>query len=349
MKNIQKLKITKNSSLRNALKIISEGAIKIALIVDKSNKLLGTLTDGDIRRAILKGLDIDSSVKNVMSTNPITVTKNNTNEEILKIALEKGLYQLPVVDKNMKILGIRLIDELIKPKEKKNKVILMVGGSGKRLMPLTKNNPKPMLKLGDKPILLDIVNKFSKFGYKDIIMCTNYKSNIIKNFFEDGKRFGVKIKYINEKKKMGTAGALSLIKEKIKEPFFVMNGDLLTNIDFNQMLNFHKENKSFVTIAVREYQTEIPYGVVNIKKSKAISILEKPIKKYFVNAGIYLLDPECLKIIQKNKQIDMPIFLNKIISKKKVSCFPVQEYWLDIGKLNDYKRAQSEYLRDTKL
>ena len=350
MKNIQNLKITKNYSLREALKIISDGAIKIALIVDKSNKLLGTLTDGDIRRGLLKGLSIDSSVKNVMSSNPTTVTKNNTNEEILKIALEKGLYQLPVVDKNKKILEIRLIDELIKPKEKNNKVILMVGGNGKRLMPLTKNNPKPMLNVGGKPILLDIVHKFSKHGYKNIIMCTYYKSNIIQNFFEDGSRFGVKIKYIKEEKKMGTAGALSLIKEKLKEPFFVMNGDLLTNIDFNQMLNFHHENKSFATMAVREYQTEIPYGVVKIKNSKATSILEKPINKYFVNAGIYLLDPKCAKLIQKNKQIDMPIFLNKIISKKKkVVCFPIPEYWLDIGKLNDYKKAQLDYLRETKL
>ena len=196
----------------------------------------------------------------------------------------------------------------------------MVGGNGKRLMPLTKNNPKPMLNVGGKPILLDIVHKFSKHGYKNIIMCTNYKSNIIQNFFEDGTRFGVKIKYIKEEKKMGTAGALSLIKEKLKEPFFVMNGDLLTNIDFNQMLNFHHENKSFATMAVREYQTEIPYGVVKIKNSRATSILEKPINKYFVNAGIYLLDPKCAKLIQKNKQIDMPIFLNKIISKKKKGC-----------------------------
>ena len=270
MKSIDKLKISSNSTIKQALKIISEGAIHIAIVVDKKEKFIGTLSDGDIRRGFLKGYNLKSPIKSLISKKPIFVKKNETRENLLKIALSKKIYQIPVVDNSSKVIGIHVLDELIKYKDKSNKVVIMAGGKGMRLRPLTKNIPKPMLKVGDKPILQTLIEKFRESGYKNFIICVNYKSKIIKDFFSDGKKFGVKIEYIHEKSRMGTAGALSLFKHKPKEPFFVINGDLLTNLDFEKLLNFHYEHNSQSYNDVREYNIESPYGEVKLNNEKLL-------------------------------------------------------------------------------
>jgi dTDP-glucose pyrophosphorylase/predicted transcriptional regulator len=347
MKNIEKIKITNDSTIKQALKIISDGAIQIAIVVDKKGKLLGTLTDGDIRRGFLKGLNINSSIKSIIFKKPIIAKKNDTKEKLIKIALSKKIYQIPVVDNNFKVIGIRVLNELIKAKNKSNKVVIMAGGRGVRLRPLTKNIPKPMLKVGNKPILQILLEKFRESGYENFIICVNYKSKIIMDYFGDGLKFGVKIEYIQEKKRMGTAGALSLLKKKPKEPFFVVNGDLLTNLDFEKMLNFHHEHNSKATMCISEYNIESPYGEVKLEQENIILIDEKPIHKFFVNAGIYILDPKSLKLTPK-KFYDMPSLFKKIIANKlKTISFPLGEYWIDIGSFNDYKKAKIEY--DTKF
>jgi len=344
MKNIQNIKLTLNATIKKALKIIDSGAMQIALVVDENDKLLGTLTDGDIRRGLLKGLDLDSSIESIIFTTPTIATISNTKEEILKIALAKKLHQIPIVDESGKIIGIQEIEELIKPKEKTNKVVLMVGGLGTRLRPLTENTPKPMLKVGNKPILQTIVERFAEYGYTNIVMCVNYKSYIIQDYFGDGSSFGVNIEYIIEEQRMGTAGALSLLKEKPKEPFFVMNGDLLTNVNFEHLHDFHVSNNSMGTMCVREYDFQVPYGVVNIDESNILSIEEKPTHKFFVSAGIYMLSPNVLKYIPKNEFYDMPTLFEKIISEKQNAIsFPLREYWLDIGRMEEYKKANEDY------
>lgn len=219
MKNIQNIKLTINATIKESLQIIDGGAMQIALVVDENDKLLGTLTDGDIRRGLLKGLDLNSSIESIVFKTPTIAKISDTKEEILKLALSKKLHQIPIVDDNGKILGIQEIEELIKPKGKTNQVILMVGGLGTRLRPLTENIPKPMLKVGNKPILQTIVEKFAEYGYTNIVMCVNYKSHIIQDYFGDGSNFGVNIEYILEEQRMGTAGALSLLNEKPTEPF----------------------------------------------------------------------------------------------------------------------------------
>lgn len=343
MKNIDKIKLKINSSLKHALKVITEGAMQIALVVDNKNRLIGTLTDGDIRRGLLKGMEMNSSIKSIMFKKPTTVNANDTKKKILKIALSKKIHQIPVVDKRRIVKGIYVIDELIRPKKRTNKVILMAGGRGSRLKPITNNMPKPMLKVGSKPVLHTIVENFVACGYQDIIMCLNYGSKIIQDYFDDGSKFDANITYIVEKKKMGTAGALGLLNEKPFEPFFVMNGDLLTNLDFDKMLDFHIDTKSLATMCVREYITEVPYGVVKQDKGNIISVEEKPIRNFFMNAGIYILDPDCLNFIP-NKFYDMPSLFQKMISKKKkVTSFPLQEYWLDIGRFADLEKANIEY------
>ena len=343
MRDISKLKIFKESSIKQALKVISDGAIHIAVVVNSKDKFLGTLSDGDIRRGLLKGLNLDSPIKSLISKKPIFVKNNKNKDELLKLALDKKIYQIPVIDDKGKILGIHVLDELINLKNNSNKVVIMAGGKGLRLRPLTKYIPKPMLKVGGKPILETLIKKIKESGYLDFIICVNYKSKIIEDYFGNGKKFGVNIEYIREKKPMGTAGALSLFKNKPIEPFFVINGDLLTNLDFKRMLDFHCANNSKATMCIREYNFESPYGEVRLENENIKSIEEKPIHKYYVNAGVYILDPSCLGLIPNNF-FDMPSLFKKIINKNfKTVSFPLGEYWLDIGRLNDYKKANLEF------
>ena len=344
MKNIEVIKLKQNATIKEALGIIDSGAMQIALVVDDNDKLIGTLTDGDIRRGILRGLDLDSSIETIVFKEPAVAKISSTKEEILKIALSKKLHQIPIVDDNGIVLDLKEIEELVEPKIKTNRVILMVGGLGTRLRPLTQDTPKPMLKVGNKPILQTIVEKFAEYGFVNITMCVNFNASIIRDYFGDGREFGVNIDYVLEQKRMGTAGALSLLKERPSEPFFVMNGDLLTNVNFEHIFNYHMLNKATATMCVREYDYEVPYGVVEMNDNKIKQIVEKPVQKFFVSAGIYMLSPEILDLIPKNEFYDMPTLFEKLIKlSKNVISFPIREYWLDIGRMEEYQRANEEY------
>ena len=344
--NIDKIKLSPNSTIKQALKIIDSGAVKIALVVDENDKLLGTVTDGDIRRAILKGKGLEDRIQNIYYKNPITVSIDESKENIINLCTSKKIYQIPVVDKEGKVVKIILLDEILKPKEYPNKIVLMVGGLGSRLRPLTEDIPKPMLSVGGKPILQTIIEQFRNYGFKNFILCVNYKADIIKNYFQDGNKFGVNIEYVIENKRMGTAGALSLLKEKPKESFFVMNGDILTNVNFENMLEYHISHNSTATMAVREYDFQVPFGVVNMEDNEIKAIEEKPVYKFFVSAGIYVLNPECVDYIPKDEFYDMPtLFEDLIKNHKKTYSFPIREYWMDIGRLEEYEKAQIEYKR----
>ena len=345
MKNIENIKIFQTSTLNNALKKMADGGIKIVLVIDKEDKLLGTLSDGDIRRGLLNGMDLNSTIESIFFKKPTIAKISDSKKEILKLALSKQIDQIPIIDENGKVQSIYLLHEFLKPKKKTNKVVLMAGGMGTRLMPLTENTPKPMLKIGNKPILHTIVNKFEECGYTNFVMCLNYKSRVIQDYFGDGTAHGVKISYILEKNKMGTAGALSLIKKKPLEPFFVINGDVLTNLNFDRMLDFHIENASKATMCVNEYNIELPYGEIKLNSEKIISIKEKPKHNFYVNTGIYILDPISINFIPKG-YFDMPSLFSKLIANKsKVISFPLGEYWLDIGSHGDFKIANDDYYK----
>ena len=344
MNSISHIKLMPSSTIKEALKIIDSGAMQIAIVVDEDGKLIGTITDGDIRRGLLNGLDLNSLIDSIIFKNPTVAKISDTKEEILKKALAKKLHQIPVVDDENRVIGIKEIEELVSPTLKPNKVVLMVGGLGMRLRPLTENTPKPMLMVGNKPILQTIVEKFAEYGFVNIVMCVNYKSNVIQDYFKDGSEFGLNIEYILETQRMGTAGALSLLGTVPSEPFFVMNGDLLTNVNFEHLYHYHLSNNAMATMCVREYDFQVPYGVVNIQDSKIISIKEKPIQKFFVSAGIYMLNPEAIKHIDKNEFFDMPTLFEKLITfGENTLSFPIREYWLDIGRMEEYERANSEY------
>jgi len=344
MINISKISLHDNVTIMNSLDVISSGAVKIALVVDDDNKLLGTLSDGDIRRALLRNKTLNESIEGVYFKNPITANNGSSKEDLLRLCLINGIAQIPIVDEDRKVIDLFIIDDGLLKKQHENNVVLMVGGLGLRLGALTKHMPKPMLNVGDRPILETIVKGFVDCGFTNITMCLGYKSNVIQDYFQDGNAFGARIDYIVEEKRLGTAGALSLLKKKLNKPFFVMNGDLLTNVNFENMLDFHKFNNAKATMCVREYDFQVPYGVVNLNKEKIVSIEEKPVHSFFVNAGIYLLEPECIDLIPSNGFYDMPLLFEELIlNNKKTVSFPLKEYWLDVGRISDYEKAKVEY------
>jgi dTDP-glucose pyrophosphorylase/CBS domain-containing protein len=344
MVNVEDIIVSKSASILDVLKIIDKSSKQLALVVDEEKKLLGTVSDGDIRRGLLRNISLDESIEHIYGRNPIIATINNSRDEIIQLCIKHKIHQIPIIDANYNILGIEILDELVAKSHKKNRVILMVGGLGTRLRPLTENIPKPMLHVGNKPILQTIVEKFVSYGFCDITMCVNYKLHIIKDYFQDGSKFGANIDYVVEDKRMGTAGALSILKNIPEEPFFVMNGDLLTSVNFEHLLNYHTINNSIATMCVKEYDFQVPYGVINMDENKIISIDEKPIHHFFVNAGIYMLSPMVLQYIPSGEYFDMPSLFEKIIKENhKTLSFPIIEYWLDIGKMDEYKKANDEY------
>ena len=343
MYKIDEIKINQNASIKEALEVIDKGAIKVAVVLSGDGSLLGMLSDGDIRRALLKGMSLDDSITGITNKHPVVANINDTKERILELANEKKLHQIPIIS-NGKLIGIQDIREFLAPKNKPNKVILMVGGLGTRLRPLTNDVPKPMLDVGNKPILHTIVENFAKYGYTDIIMCVNYKFEIIKEYFGNGDKFGVKIEYVLENQRMGTAGALSLLKERPKDDFFVMNGDLLTNVNFEYLHEYHKDSNALASICIRKYEMQVPYGVVNVRANKVTSIEEKPTQSFFVSAGIYMFSPIVLDFIPKGVFYDMPTLFSELLKHDfPIHPFPIREYWLDIGRMDEYRRANDEY------
>lgn len=346
MKMWESILISSSKTILETMKIIDESSLQFAAVVNEGNCLLGTVTDGDIRRGILSGIALDSEIKLVMNVSPLIAIAGKSLKDYQGFMEEKKLKQLPIVTVDNQIHEILFLDHISHVTKKNNTVVLMVGGLGTRLYPLTEHSPKPMLKVGGKPILETIIESFKSFGFTNFILSVNYKKEIIKDYFQDGSKFGVKIEYIEETKRMGTAGALSLIKEKLTETFFVMNGDLLTKINYEQLLDFHEKKNSQATMCVREYEYQIPYGVIEIDNHRLLNIEEKPVHKEFVNAGIYTLEPDVLQYIPSNESFDMPNLFRKIIemNNQNVAVFPVREYWLDIGRIDDYEKAKGDYV-----
>ncbi|MGE5418055.1 MAG: nucleotidyltransferase family protein [Acidobacteriota bacterium] len=345
MSEWEKTLVSVDTPILEAIQVIDANSMQIAIVVDENRRLMGTATDGDIRRGILKGVALETPVSQVMNPNPTTVGLNESRESILTIMKARKLHQIPVVDDDGRVVCVEILENVIKAGGRKNPVVLMVGGLGSRLAPLTDDCPKPLLKVGNKPLLETIMGNFIEYGFRKFYFCVNYKGEMIKEYFEDGSRWDVDIQYINEKKRMGTAGALGLLPKRPTYPLIVMNGDLLTRVNFKQLLDFHQENRSQATMCVREYNFQIPFGVVKIDKHALMGIEEKPVQRMFVNAGIYVLNPCCLDSIPKNTYYDMPdLFKVLIDKKKKTSVFPIREYWMDIGRIDDYERANGEFV-----
>lgn len=346
MEKCQQIIVPKNYTLLETMQVIDTSSLQFAVVVDDEQHLLGTVTDGDIRRGILRGEGLDVSINEVMNAKPITALAGQKPHKYKQLMQKRKLKQLPIINSENKLIDILFFDKWQSIVENKNSVVLMLGGLGTRLRPLTNDVPKPMLKVGNKPIVETIVESFKQYGYTNFIFSVNYKKEMIQKYFQDGEAFGINIDYIEEQKRMGTAGALSLLKERPTAPFFVMNGDLLTQINFDQLMQFHEEHKAIATMCVREYEFQIPYGVIETAGADLVNIKEKPIHRSFINAGIYVFSPEALDFIPKDEFYDMPkLFEQMMAAGKKTVAFPIHEYWLDIGQMDDFYRADDDYMK----
>ncbi|EAJ6177339.1 CBS domain-containing protein [Campylobacter lari] len=340
---IDELKLRANSSIKDALNIIGRLRVRLGIVVDENDDLLGIISDSNIRKALLNGYDLNESIEKIYTKDPILVSEKTSEKDLLKLSAKYDIYDFPIINKNGKIIKIKSIASLLCKNKNPNYVILMAGGLGTRLKELTKNTPKPMLKVGNKPILETIISKFNAQNFENFIFCVNYKKHMIKNHFKNGEKFGVNIKYICENKKLGTAGALSLIKQDLKDSFIVMNADILTELDFNKLLKAHKKSKALMSVVLREYNHQIPFGVVELKNKNIVKITEKPMQKFLISAGIYVCEPCVLNLLKENEYLDMPNLIELIMQKGKVNSYMLDDYWIDIGRMDEFLKANKEF------
>jgi len=341
--SIRSLLINRDLSFDLTIKAIQDGGQRIVLVVDKSKKLIGTITDGDIRRALIRFSSFDINAEKVMNSNPITASEESNSSSLIALMRNKGIFHLPILDSNGLIKDLKTLESLTSIERKENSVFIMAGGFGKRLRPLTNKLPKPMLRVGGRPILENIIKNFMNAGFYKFIISVHYMGDLIKDYFGDGSDLGIKIDYVFEEEPLGTAGAIGLLKERSAHPMIVMNGDLITQIDFNALLDFHILENSSLTVCTRDFEYQVPFGVIKIKNYKITEIIEKPTEKYFVNAGIYAISPEVIGRIASNVYLDMPDLIEKLIkAKENVSVFPIHEYWQDIGRVEEYKKANQD-------
>jgi len=339
----RKVLLNPDDSLDTAIKVLHEGGCRIALVSDEHGRLLGTITDGDIRRTLINQSTMASLASMIMNSNPITVDNKVGNKEILALMSSQGFLHMPIIDKDGILCGLETLQNLIEKPKYDNPVFLMAGGFGTRLHPLTKNTPKPLLKVGVKPILETIIEQFINYGFHNFYISTHFKSEQIRDYFKTGDMYGVKIKYVHEDTPLGTAGSLGLLPDNLPDlPIIVMNGDLLTKVDFKNLLDFHYENNTEATMCVREYDFQVPYGVIETDNYEIKKIEEKPVHSFFVNAGIYVLNKNLVNKVDGKSYLDMTDFLNKELDNGGVSAFPIHEYWLDIGQMDEYEKANRE-------
>jgi dTDP-glucose pyrophosphorylase/predicted transcriptional regulator len=344
MSNWRDALVSSSTSLRQTIEAITNGNLQIALVVDANNKLLGTVTDGDIRKAILAGKDLDITAEEAMRREPTTSAAKTPRAAILKLMREKRIHQMPLLDDLGRVVDVLTVDDMIGAHQKPNAVVIMAGGLGTRLHPLTQDTPKPMLKVGGKPILETIIQSFVDQGFVNFFVLLNYKAEVITNYFGDGSQLGATINYLHEKSRLGTAGGLSLLPQNIHAPIIVMNGDLLTRISVEALLDFHERESAVATMVVREDHYQVPYGVVEVDGTQIIGVEEKPIQRHLVNAGIYVISQKGLENIPNDTFYDMPTHFAKLSANgHRTAAFPLHEYWVDIGRLDELERAQREW------
>ena len=342
MNYLKKYFISPQSSIRKAISLIDENKSQIGL-VGENFTIEGLVTDGDIRRGLIRGISLDSPISSIMQRNFKFLPENATKNQALELMRINHLRHLPIINSKNKIIELLFLDELTKPKTLNNKVLIMAGGRGLRLGNLTRNCPKPMLKIHGKPILEIIIEQLIESGFKHFYISVNYLKNQIIDYFKDVSDLNIKIDYLEEELPLGTAGSLSLIKENLDLPLLVINGDILTKVDYNLFIDYFRKNNPTIVVGVRKFISTIPFGIIKMDGINIDSIVEKPEIVNFINAGIYLIDPKIIKYIPKNHYFDMPDLI-KISKKKnsKIIAFPIHEYWQDIGIPETLKIAEQE-------
>lgn len=344
MRSWEQALVAPETTLREALQVIDRTGCQMALVVDAGRRLLGTLSDGDIRRGLLKGTSLADPVSSMMHRNPTSARPGDNREDILAMMRGRGLHQIPVLDEQGRVVGLETMGDFFARPVRDNWVVIMAGGLGTRLAELTRDTPKPMLRVGTRPILETIVRSFEHQGFRRFHFAVNYKAEQIEAHFGDGSDFGVDIRYLRERERLGTAGALSLLPELPSQPLVVTNADLLTKEDFGAMVDGHVQAGAVATMAVRDYEMQVPFGVVRERDGRISEIEEKPLQRFVVNAGMYVLSPEAVAMVPCNICFDMPTLFQQLVEAGRVTrCHPVASYWLDIGRIGDYERANHDF------
>jgi len=330
----------------DAIRALNEVSLRIVLVADAQGRLVGTVSDGDIRRAFLRGQGLTTPLSKVLHKSPIVAKMHHASGAILQLMLANRVHQIPILDSKSRVTGLHIWDDLAQKQHRQNLMVIMAGGEGQRLRPFTEHKPKPLIEIGGRPILEHILLKALEDGFTEFAISIRYLGNLIVRHFGDGRRWGVRIRYLKEKNALGTAGALQLLKKIPEEPILVTNGDVIADFNYGDLLDFHEKHRAYATIAVRFHDWENPFGVVETKGLRVTSFREKPKIKSLINAGVYVLSPNACRIVSRGRKMDMPELLLQLLEKKKrVIAYPLHENWFDIGKPEDRQIAESHFMK----
>ena len=343
MSDLSKYIVKHNASIKFSIGIIDANAAQVALIVNDDNKLAGIITDGDIRRAILSNHTLDDPVSSIMTKCPITLPNGATHSDALKVMRESLVHHIPVINDDRSLVDLFVLDDLIKKQSINNTVVIMAGGKGERLGSLTKNCPKPMLEVNGKPILEIILEKCIDAGFNNFSFSVNYLKEKIIDYFEAGQKWGVIISYLEEKEPLGTCGSLTLLPNNLTDDILVLNGDILTDLDYGRLMTYHQKSRNAITICTRSHRVRIPFAVMTTSGVKLERFVEKPMYEFQVNAGVYILNPSLIEKIP-SKFYNMTDLVDDLLdSKSDVGVFPIHENWKDIGNPIDFKEATETF------
>jgi dTDP-glucose pyrophosphorylase len=332
--------VAQGESIRGAMQVITDNWREVALVADDRGRVVGVVTDGDIRRGLLSGLALDSPVTGIMTQKYVYVGVEADRAGVLDLMRARRIRHVPVIDGEQRLVGIHFLEVLLGIADKPNAAVIMAGGEGRRLRPLTDRLPKPMVPVAGRPILERIVLHLVGYGVKRIYISVNYMAEVITEHFGDGERFGCAITYLRESTALGTGGPLSLIPEAPSHPLLVMNGDLVTQVDVSRLLQFHEREGACATLAARHYQVEIPFGVVTQRDNQLTDLLEKPTPHYLINAGIYVLEPEVLPLVPADTFFPITTLFEKLLEdKRRVAVYSIEEDWIDVGRREELRRA----------
>ena len=335
--------LTNNSTIEAVIRNLDKVAIKIVLVINEEGTLEGTISDGDIRRGLLRGLDINSSIESIVYRNPIVVSPDMGREIVRQLMVVNKIQQIPVVDEQKNVVGLHLWDEITISPLRNNLMVIMAGGKGTRLRPHTEECPKPMLRVSGKPMLELIIERAKLEGFSQFVLAIHYLGYVVENYFGNGERLQVQIDYLREQSPLGTAGALGLLTTTLEAPIVVTNGDVLTDIHYGELLDFHIRHNATATMAVRVHEWHHPYGVVQTKGIDVIGFEEKPVYRSHINAGVYVLNPEVLSYLDTGSHCDMPTLFERLQAKaNRTVAYPIHEPWLDVGRPDDLIHANAE-------
>ncbi len=339
--NWQRAVLPINSKIREAIHVLNDVSLKIVLVTDASGVLIGTISDGDIRRGLLRDLDLESPIQSIVHHDALVVPPDLNRDVVIQFMIANKIQQVPIVDEGMHVVGLHLWDQINTLTERSNVMVIMAGGRGSRLHPQTENCPKPLLPIAGKPILEHIIERARLEGFSHFILAIYHLGHMIENYFGNGDAFGVKIEYLREEFPLGTAGALSLLDPLPKSAFVVTNGDVITDIHYGELVDFHVQYGGSATMAVRVHEWQNPFGVVQTQGIEIIGYEEKPISRSHINAGVYVIEPSVIQLLDKSVPCDMPT-LFELLQKEgdKVLAYPVHEQWLDVGHPDDLQKAK---------